>query len=213
MNASDPQLDAIVLAGGTASRLGGGDKPALEVGGHSLLARVVLAAREAGAGRVVVVGPPRPELDALVVREEPQGAGPVAALRAGLGEVSAPWVAVLAADLPFLKGEHLAALLAAGCDAGTGAVLADDGGQAQWLVGCWRTERVRGAIGGYRGGSMRGLFGPLGPVMVRLPPDERGRPPWLDCDTPEDLRQARAWCSRETGAPDPVGGMSGDERA
>jgi molybdopterin-guanine dinucleotide biosynthesis protein A len=197
-----------VLAGGAASRLGGDDKPALEVGGHSLLARVVLAAREAAAGRVVVVGPPRPGLDVRVVREEPAGAGPVAALRAGLAEVRAPWVAVLAADLPFLTGEHLNVLLAAACTSGVGTVLVDQGGRAQWLAGCWRTLLLREAIGGYRGASMRGLLGPLRPVMVSLPPDERGRPPWLDCDTPEDLRRARAWCS-----PDRVGGMGRDERA
>ena len=211
-SASQAQFDAIVLAGGGASRLGGVDKPALEVGGHSLLARVVLAVRDATAGRVVVVGPPRPGLDVRVVREEPAGAGPVAALRAGLAEVSAPWVAVLAADMPFLEGEHLGVLLAAARPSAAGAVLVDEGGRPQWLAGCWRTSVLREAMGEYRGGSMRGLLGPLRPVMVALPADARGRP-WMDCDTPEDLWQARAWCSRETGAPDRVGGMCLDERA
>jgi molybdopterin-guanine dinucleotide biosynthesis protein A len=198
-----------VLAGGQGSRLGGGDKPALEVGERSLLAWVVTAARAAAARRVVVVGPPPPGLESAagtvrVVREDPPGSGPVAALRAGLAEVGAPWVAVLAADLPFLNGEHLTALLAAAGapdrrrTGAAGAVLADESGRPQWLAGCWRTSVLRRAIGSYRGTSLHGLLGPLRPVLLALPPDADGRPPWLDCDTPEDLRRARAWRSRET---------------
>jgi MobA-like NTP transferase domain len=93
--------DAIVLAGGAARRLGGADKPALAVGGVSLLERVVAAC--ADAGTVVVVGPPRP-LDRAVrwTREHPAGAGPVAAIAAGLPLTTRTLVAVLAADLPFI---------------------------------------------------------------------------------------------------------------
>ena len=54
-----PGLAAIVLAGGRASRLGGADKPGLVVGARTLLAAVLSAAIEAGAGHVVI-GPPRP---------------------------------------------------------------------------------------------------------------------------------------------------------
>ena len=121
------ELAAIVLAGGRAARLGGADKPGLVVGTRTLLAAVVSAAAEAGAGQVVVVGPARPGIAGSgpvssgpvssgrveFVREDPPGTGPVAALRCGLGRVGAPWVAVLAADMPFLRARHLVALLAA----------------------------------------------------------------------------------------------------
>jgi molybdopterin-guanine dinucleotide biosynthesis protein A len=69
---------------------------------------------------VILVGPARAELAELadslsggltVVREDPPGSGPVPALRTGLREARAPWVAVLAADLPFLRGEHVRDLL------------------------------------------------------------------------------------------------------
>ena len=46
-------------------------------------------------------------------REEPPGRGPVAALRCGLTQVSAPAVALAAADLPFLRPPHVTRLLAA----------------------------------------------------------------------------------------------------
>lgn len=104
--------DAVVLAGGGARRLGGADKPALTVGGRSLLDRVLSAC--AGAATTVVVGPRRPTHRPVVwVREEPQGGGPLAALDAGLRRTTAEVVLVLSADLPFLRGETVRALLAA----------------------------------------------------------------------------------------------------
>ena len=183
----------IVLAGGRGARLGGRDKPSLVVGGRTLLAAVVAAGAQAGARQVIVVGPSRAGLDGVsFVTEQPPGAGPVPALRRGLAEAWPEWVAVLAADLPFLRPADLGALLQAAAGH-HGAVLADDAGRAQWLAGCWRTDSLRRAAAGYEGTSLGGLLGPLAPVLVRLasPPGEP--PPWLDCDTPEDLQAARAW--------------------
>jgi molybdopterin-guanine dinucleotide biosynthesis protein A len=181
----------IILAGGRGSRLGGQDKPGLVVGGDTLLASVARAGTGAGAAQIVVVGPERPGLDGVsFVREEPPGGGPVPALRRGLAEASAPWVAVLAADLPFLRAGQLKALRAA-AEGGPGAILVDDTGRPQWLAGCWATETLRRAVAGYHQDSLHGLLGPLAPVLVRLTPPPGEPPPWLDCDTPEDLRRAR----------------------
>ncbi len=182
MATSEP-YDAVVLAGGRARRLDGADKPGLLVGGRPLVAWV--AAAVAGAGRLVVVGPERPELPrAVTVREEPPGGGPVPALRVGLARVTAPWTAVLAADLPFLRAAHVDELrrIAAGHD---GAVLVDDDGRRQWLAGVWRTAGLLAALGGYSGTSLRGLMEPLGPARVRT----EGAA-WYDCDTPDDVDEA-----------------------
>ncbi|MFF5259558.1 molybdenum cofactor guanylyltransferase [Actinomadura viridis] len=185
--------DAVVLAGGRARRLGGADKPGARVGGRALIGWVGEAV--ADAARLVVVGPPRPELPhAVVVREDPPGAGPVPALRAGLGEVTAPWTVLLAADLPFLRPAHVAALRDAA--ARTGAVLVDQDGREQWLAGCWPTGALRAALDGYAGASLRGLLGPLGPDAVALAGGER--PPWYDCDTPDALLRAER-LSRDPG--------------
>jgi molybdopterin-guanine dinucleotide biosynthesis protein A len=188
---SNRTFGIIILSGGRGSRLGGLDKPALVVGERSLLGSVTACASAAGARRIVVVGPEQAGLAGVsFVREEPPGGGPVPALRRGLAETGEPWVAVLAADLPFLRPAHLGALLAAAWGH-PGAVLADDTGRPQWLAGCWQTASLRRALAGYRGDSLRGLLGPLGPVLVRLPPRAGEPPPWLDCDTPQDLRKAR----------------------
>lgn len=185
MTTTEP-YDAIVLAGGGARRLEGADKPGLVIGGRALVAWV--GAAVADADRLVLVGPERRELpDAITVREDPPGGGPVPALRAGLTRVTAPWVAVLAADLPFLRPGHVGELRRAACDRG-GAVLTDDDGRPQWLAGVWSTAGLAGALEDYRAGSLRGLMEPLRPAYVRLPP--AARPAWYDCDTPADAEEA-----------------------
>ncbi|GHH71230.1 hypothetical protein GCM10017673_24380 [Streptosporangium violaceochromogenes] len=197
--------DACILAGGLARRLGGRDKPGLRVAGRTLIASVAAAVPR--AGRLIVVGAPRPGLPrALFRREDPPGAGPVPALRAGLAEVTAPWVALLAADLPFLEPGHVSALLEAAGGAGTGAVLVDDDGREQWLAGAWCTAELVRALARYDGRSLHGLLAPLAPARVRLP----GRP-WFDCDTADDLRRARGRRARP-GTGGTGGGGSGDER-
>jgi molybdopterin-guanine dinucleotide biosynthesis protein A len=150
---------------------------------------VVTAGREAGAGRVIVVGPFRSDVDDVVwVHDERRG--PVTALRRGLAEVSAAWVAVLAADLPFLRARHVSELLNRASD-GNGALLVDDTGREQWLAGCWRAAALKGALAAYTGNSLHGLLSPLDPELVRFEPEPGEPPPWLDCDTPADVEHAR----------------------
>lgn len=183
-------FDAVVLAGGSGRRLGGVDKPGLHVGGTSLLDRALQAV--ADAGTVVVVGPPRglpPHL--AQVREDPPGGGPAAALAAGLGVVSAPVVAVLAADLPQVSGVLVTALreAAVGHD---GALLVDGDGRDQVLTGVWSTAALRSAAAGQdlQGRPLRVLLDGLD--VVRVPAADLGLVSWTDCDTPEDLQRARS---------------------
>jgi molybdopterin-guanine dinucleotide biosynthesis protein A len=197
-------LAAIILAGGAAARLHGADKPALEVGGVPMLVSVARAAAAAGASRVIVVGPQRAgrvasglaEVAAgigggiVTVRESPPGGGPVPALRRGLAENRAPWVALLAADLPFLTGAAIAGLWSSAASASRdGAVFTDAGDRPQWLAGCWRAAALTAALAGYRGQSLGRLLGPLRPV---LRPADEARAPWLDCDDPQSLAAAQA---------------------
>jgi molybdopterin-guanine dinucleotide biosynthesis protein A len=213
LGARATDFDSVILAGGLATRMNGADKPELEVGGRPMLVSVAAAAASAGTGRLIVVGPRRGGAvgrglatlasglpgGLITVCEEPPGSGPVAAVRRGLSEVRAPWVALLAADMPFLTGEWLTALLAAGAAGGrAGAMLADDTGRAQWLAGCWQTARLRASLGTYQGGSLGGLLGPLQPAIV--PADTAGQAPWQDCDSPAELAAARAAQRREDGA-------------
>ncbi|WP_433429546.1 NTP transferase domain-containing protein [Nonomuraea sp. CA-141351] len=179
-------FDAVILAGGEARRLGGADKPGLTVGGRSLVEHVVAAV--SGAGRTVVVGPERSIPGVVFAREDPPKGGPVPALAAGLNEVTAPWVVLLAGDLPFMTATHVTALLdaAAGAQTARGVVMVDDGGREQWLAGVWPAAPLKAALAAYPGRSLKGLLGPLVAVRLALP----GRP-WFDCDTMDDLEEAR----------------------
>jgi molybdopterin-guanine dinucleotide biosynthesis protein A len=181
---------ALVLAGGRAARLGGQAKPQLRVGGRTMLEAVLQAADDAALR--VVVGPHQPVPDdVLLVREAPPGGGPVAALRAGLAEVTTDVVAVLAGDLPFLTRRLIGELRAALVD--DGVFVVDDGNRDQYLLGVWRTAPLRRAVSGVAGPtSLRKVLTPLAVRRLRPTVGADEPPPWLDCDTPADLARARA---------------------
>ncbi|MER5929814.1 NTP transferase domain-containing protein [Streptomyces sp. NPDC002054] len=184
--------DAIVLAGGSARRLGGADKPGLSVGGRALLDRVLDSC--ADAGTTVVVGGRRATARPVTwAREEPAGAGPLAALDAGLRRTTAELVLVLSADLPFLGPDTVRALLAA--PAGReGALLRDPAGRDQPLVAAYRAEPLRRELallaaehGNLTGLPVRALTAELDLTRVEAEPSAS-----FDCDTWDDLAAARA---------------------
>lgn len=196
-----PDIDAIVLAGGRGSRLGGIDKAAQLLAGERLVDRTVHAARAAGARRVVVVGPTSAGTRAdAVVREKPEFGGPLAALAAGLAVVeqqpaAAPWVWVLACDLehPELVCAALgaAAPYAAATGEFDGVVLVDDDDRVQWLAGCYRRASLTAACAALgeevRGAPVRRALGALELRRVAITNVAAA-----DLDTPEALAEARA---------------------
>jgi len=185
--------DAIVLAGGRGSRMSGQPKPQLRVGDKTMLERVLAAV--GGAGARVVVGPPQPVPDGvLLVQEDPVGSGPVAGLAAGLARTSSEVVTVLAADLPFLTTQLIEALITGlGPDVDV-ALLVDENGRDQYLLGAWRRNRLRTALtelGPLSGRGMHELIAPLRVGRVRVPASNGVPAPWTDIDTPAELDRAR----------------------
>lgn len=185
--------DAVVLAGGSARRLGGADKPGVRVGGRALLDRVLAAC--SGAAVTVVVAEPRPTARPVEwAREDPPGAGPVAALDAGLRHTTAAYVVVLSADLPFLDEKTVERLLTALQEAGTeGALLTDSGGRDQPLVAAYRSASLRRELAALRaehgeltGLPLRRLTGALELTRITDPVAS------FDCDTWDDIAAARA---------------------
>jgi molybdopterin-guanine dinucleotide biosynthesis protein A len=202
-------FDAVVLAGGAARRLEGVDKPALEIGGRTLLDRVLDACAE--ARDVLCVGPPRPTCRPVRwTREDPPGGGPVAALAAALDDAAgdpAPRLVLLAADLPFLDRSLVRGLWEASLGH-EGAVLLDTEGREQWLAACYPrealaariAEQTAGRAAGAAGLSLRRLLSGLDLARV---PDPGGR--GFDCDTWEDVHHVRRLVEPRGGADRPPG--------
>jgi len=142
----------VVLAGGTARRLGGVDKTALDVGGVPVLRRLL---DDVGPLPVVVVGERRDVgRDVLWTREDPPGGGPFAGVAAGVtaGLAAHPGtqvVVVLAGDQPF-AGTAVAPLcdaLRGAPDAGAALATGPDG-RPQPLLAAYRVAALRERLAG-----------------------------------------------------------------
>lgn len=166
-------FNALIVAGGRSSRLGGVPKALLSNGQQTLLASTLDAAGAAAAR--VVVGPsdlPLPS-GVLLTREEPAFSGPAAAISAGLDALAqhhAPWTLLLSVDIPQVAGavERLtnAAVSAAPETMGFWGV-AD--GTFQPLLGIYRTDQLAQVFAGdTANASVRRFLAPLSPQPVQL---------------------------------------------
>jgi molybdopterin-guanine dinucleotide biosynthesis protein A len=178
--------------------MGGVDKTMLDVGGATILDRVLGTLTAASVTPLVVVGEPRAvSYPVQWTRERPPGGGPVAGLAAGLAEIGTPCVVVVAGDLPFLDVPTIETLRVTARDTlgrggAVGAILVDATGRDQPLVGCWSTDALRSALPSAPSGtSMWRLIAPL--QLVRI----LAELPLLDCDTPYELDMARAIAARK----------------
>jgi molybdopterin-guanine dinucleotide biosynthesis protein A len=185
-------FDAIVLAGGGGTRLGGVDKAEVTLGGQTLLDHTLLALDQ--ADRIVVVGPARaglerPERRVIVsAREDPPGGGPVAALAAGLDFVSHEVVVVLACDMPFFDAAA-AARLVDGLGPSDGVIFVDGSGRRQYLAAAYRRAALLTAlqqVGPVEGAAMRRLVDRLTIRELLADPETT-----LDCDTWDDIHRSR----------------------
>lgn len=182
----------MIIGGGQSSRMGR-DKSQLEFSGRKLLERAIDAT--VFCSEVVVVAPKR-ELRARAdwppVRftlEDPPLGGPVAGIAAGVAALAHraddTRVVVLPVDLP--RPDAATRFLRAAQFSGDGAVLEDESGWPQYLMGIYRLGALRRAIsepGGVRDVSMR-RFGQRLDV-ARLPVANSHL---VDVDTPSAARK------------------------
>ncbi|PWB79357.1 MAG: molybdenum cofactor guanylyltransferase MobA [Methylocystaceae bacterium] len=136
----------IILAGGLARRMGGVDKPLIEIGGAPILSYVVrrlapqcvsLALNANGdPGRFASFGLP-------IVTDEVEGfAGPLAGVLAGLDYAAANFpnvslVVSVPADTPFIPHDLVARLESARAATGAEIAVASSGARAHHAVALW----------------------------------------------------------------------------
>jgi len=143
-----PQLRTLglVLAGGLARRMGGGDKALLRIGAATILERV-LERLTPQCARLILNANGDPERFAftclpVIADEVPDFAGPLAGVLAGLDWAAAhapdiAWVASVPGDCPFLPRDLVARLHAAREQAGQPLACARSGEWRHPVVGIW----------------------------------------------------------------------------
>src|SRR5713226_7854525 len=145
MTSEVPTL-GLVLAGGQARRMGGGDKASLKVGGATILDRVLARLRphcnpiilnaNGDPARFVRYGL------AVVADSVPDFAGPLAGILAGLDWAAAhapdvAWIASAPGDCPFLPHDLVLRLHQARETAGTPLACARSGDWRHPVVALW----------------------------------------------------------------------------
>ncbi|HMK80352.1 MAG TPA: molybdenum cofactor guanylyltransferase MobA, partial [Xanthobacteraceae bacterium] len=148
----------LVLAGGLARRMGGGDKALIRIGDETILARTLarLAPQVEGVvlnangdpARFASFGLP------VVADSVPDFAGPLAGILAGLDWVAAncpqtKWIVSVPGDCPFLPHDLVARLDAARRAEGKPLACAHSGAWRHPVVGLWPValrDDLRGAI-------------------------------------------------------------------
>ena len=203
-----PPTLGLVLAGGRALRLGGGDKGLLRVGGRPILSRVLERLSECPATILNVNGDPDrfATFGLPVVADSVAGfAGPLAGVLAGLDWAAAhrpdlDHVLSAPADCPFLPADLIVRLHTAARDAGRPLACAASGGRRHPVVALWPVtlrDDLRRAVSG-EGLHKVGVFLDRHGAAVAEWPDAPVDP-FLNVNTPADLSRADALAAAHPG--------------
>ena len=192
---TDNRTAALVLAGGQARRIGGGDKPLLDVGGRPMLAAVIAALEVRPIAISANGDPARFAAFGLPVLSDGRfrGQGPLAGLLAGLDWAASLGMTTLLTspgDTPFLPRGLAAWLTPAPCcvsAAGYAHHLI-----ALWPVACATTLRDMLSVPGPR--SVAHFAECIGMRYAEY--DVRPGDPFANVNTQEDLARARTQAAK-----------------
>lgn len=146
MTDESPATLGVVLAGGLARRMGGGDKPTRMVGGRTILDRVIARMAPQCDGLVLSANgdPTRfAPLELPVIADDVEGfAGPLAGILAALDWTAAhrpgaEWLVTVAGDCPFLPRDLVTRLHQARIAQGRPIAVAASGGQVHHVIALW----------------------------------------------------------------------------
>ena len=192
---------AVVLAGGLARRMGGGDKPLRLLAGRPLIDHVLERLRPQAAAIVLNANGDPARFAAWGLPVVPDGLpdhpGPLAGILAALDWAAAhrpdlPWVASVPGDSPLIPRDLLAGLHAAREAAGAPMACALSGGRTHPPIGLWPValrEALRQALsaGERRIDRWTARHGIAHAEWPDAPVD-----PFFNANAPEDLAAAEA---------------------
>lgn len=194
-----PKTIGVLLAGGLARRMGGGDKPLLTIGGSTILDRAVAALRPQCEALVLNAnGDPARFAETLPVVADnvPDFPGPLAGILAALDWAAAnrpdvDWVASAAGDSPFLPPDFVARLHEAREESGMPLAQAQSDGQTYPVNGLWKVSLradLRRALVEEGVRKVDAWTARHGVVSVIWPTDPVD--PFFNANTPEELAEA-----------------------
>jgi molybdenum cofactor guanylyltransferase len=158
MSADAPPTPGVLLAGGLARRMGGGDKPMRQIGGRTILARVIARLAPQCDGLILNANgdPARFATFGLpVIADSVENfPGPLAGILAALDWAAAnrpevSWVLSAAADCPFLPRDLVARLHRDRSEQNAQLAVAASEGQSHPVIGLWSVslrEELRQAL-------------------------------------------------------------------
>ena len=156
---SAPAIPGVLLAGGLARRMGGGDKPMRQIGGRPILARVIARLAPQCDGLILNANGDPASFAGFGLPVVPDAVenfpGPLAGILAALDwaavhRTDASWILSTAADCPFLPRDLVARLHRApalGQDAQLAVAASDE--QSHPVIGLWSValrEELRHAL-------------------------------------------------------------------
>jgi molybdopterin-guanine dinucleotide biosynthesis protein A len=153
-----PATPGVLLAGGLARRMGGGDKPMRQIAGRTILARVIARLKPQCDGLILNANGDPARFAAfglpVVADSVADFPGPLAGILAALDWVAAnrpeiSWVLSAAADCPFLPRDLVARLHRVRSDENAQLAVAASDGQSHPVIGLWRVglrEELRHAL-------------------------------------------------------------------
>lgn len=142
-----PPTIGVILAGGLARRMGGGDKPMRKIRGTTILEHVVRRLSDQCAGIILNANGDPSRFGSFglsVVEDDVKGnPGPLAGILAALdwtaaNRPDAEWVVSVAGDCPFLPRDLVCRLHGARTMKQTELAVASAGGQIHPVIGLWR---------------------------------------------------------------------------
>ena len=197
---SPPPTPAILLAGGLARRMGGGDKPLRAVGGASILSRAIAALTPQCEALVINANgdPARFAAFGLPVIADtvPGFAGPLAGVLAGLDWIASQrpdtrFVLSAPADCPFLPNDLVARLHAARATSDAPIAVAASGGRMHHVVALLSLslrDELRRALVVENFRQVSGFIARFPFVTAEWPVTPRD--PFFNANTVEDLSEA-----------------------
>ena len=185
-----PAITAIILCGGRATRLGGVDKPLIEVGDKTLLEHVIDRVRPQVDELLLSCAKTTAAHEAFghpVVEDRDASQGPLGGFVSALAHVRTPWVFTTPADTPFLPG-NLVTSMAEACER-TGAAVVTAGGHRQNLAMLLDAEHAQSLAAFYKDGG-RAIHRWL--VANAITEVDFAADDFLNVNTAEDLATAEA---------------------